>query len=153
MPGSINFLEKDVNYFGDPARFPSIVKEEGLTQRLASLFGRIVSQETPDEGFKIMYDLNLTPPSWDSSFTWPNGKQMTKTQQLDFIRTGGPRMRDWIIENEGDLRNIELTTDQEEKGMSLQQARQDFLSNEIEKIRGEAKKDLEDTLALDFSSM
>ena len=153
MPGSINFLEKDVNYFGDPARFPSIVKEEGLTQRLASLFGRIVSKEAPDEGFRIMYDLNLTPPSWDSSFTWPNGKQMTKTQQLDFIRTGGPRMRDWIIENEGDLRNIELTTDQEEKGMSLQQARQDFLSNEIEKIRGEAKKDLEDTLVLDFSSM
>jgi hypothetical protein len=153
MPGSINFLDKDVNYFGDPARFPSIVKEEGLTQRLASLFGRIISKEAPDEGFRIMYDLNLTPPSWDSSFTWPNGKQMTKTQQLDFIRTGGPRMRDWIVENEGDLRNIELTTDQVEKGMSLQQARQDLLSNEIEKIRGEAKRDLEDTLSLDFSSM
>lgn len=144
MPGSINFLDKDVNYFGDPARFPSIVKEEGLSQRLASLFGRIVSKETPDEGFKIMYDLNLTPPSWDSSFTWPNGKQMTKTQQLEFIRSAGPDMRQWIVDNEADLK--------EEDDL---ETRQNLLNTGLSAIKSEYKSDLqssyEEKLGIDLS--
>jgi hypothetical protein len=144
MPGSINFLDKDVNYFGDPARFPSIVKEEGLTQRLASLFGRIASKETPDEGFKIMYDLNLTPPSWDSSFNWPNGKQMTKTQQLEFIRSAGPDMRQWIVDNEAELR--------EEGDL---ETRQNLLNSGLSAIKSEYKSDLqssyESELGIDLS--
>jgi len=133
MPGSLSFLEKDVNYFGDPARFPSIVKEEGFGQRLASLFGRIASQETPDEGFKIMYDLGLTPPSWDASFNWPNGKQMTKTQQLDFMRSAGPALRDWIIENQDDLR--------EEDDL---ETRQNLLNSGISSVKNEYKDELQD---------
>ena len=144
MPGSINFLDKDVNYFGDPARFPSIVKEEGLSQRLASLFGRIVSKETPDEGFKIMYDLNLTPPSWDSSFNWPNGKQMTKTQQLEFIRSAGPDMRQWIVDNEADLR--------EEDDL---ETRQNLVNSGLSAIKSEYKSDLQSSyeaeLGIDLS--
>jgi len=147
MPGSIHFLNKDVNYFGDPARYPSIVAEEGFGQRLASLFGRLASQETVDPAFKIMYDMNLTPPSWDSSLEWSNGKRMTKTQELEFIRSAGPAMRDWIVENEEALRDPEL--DQEE--------RQNVLSNGISGIRREYKAELEQTyqdeIGLDFENM
>lgn len=147
MPGSIHFLNRDVNYFGDPARYPSIVAEEGFGQRLASLFGRLASQETVDPAFKIMYDMNLTPPSWDSSLNWSNGKRMTKSQELEFIRSAGPAMRDWIVENEEALRDPEL--DQEE--------RQNVLSNGISGIRREYKAELEktyqDEIGLDFENM
>lgn len=147
MPGAINFLNKDVNYFGDPARYPSIVAEEGFGQRLASLFGRLASQETIDPALKIMYDMNLTPPSWDGSLNWSNGKRMTKTQELEFIRSAGPAMRDWIVENEEALRDPEL--DQEE--------RQNVLSNGISGIRREYKADLEtqyqDEIGIDFENM
>jgi len=153
MPGSINFLNKDVNYFGDPARYPSLVEENGVGRRLASIIGRLASSETPDPGFKIMYDLNLSPPSWNNSLNWSDGKRMTKSQELEFIRTAGPRMRDWIVENEDSLKNPEPTETQEEKGLTLQEVSQELLNNEIGKIRGEAKKDLEETMELDFSSM
>ena len=147
MPGAINFLNRDVNYFGDPARYPSIVAEEGFSRRLASLFGRLASQETVDPAFKIMYDMNLTPPSWDGSLNWSNGKRMTKTQELEFIRSAGPAMRDWIVENEDALRDPEL--DQEE--------RQNVLSNGISGIRREYKADLEtqyqDEIGIDFENM
>jgi hypothetical protein len=153
MPGSINFLNKDVNYFGDPARYPSLVEENGVGRRLASIIGRLASSETPDPGFKIMYDLNLTPPSWDSSLKWSDGKRMTKSQELEFIRTAGPRMRDWIVENEYSLKNPEPTETQEEKGLTLQEVSQELLNDEIGKIRSEAKKDLEQNMELDFSAM
>jgi hypothetical protein len=147
MPGSINFLNKDVNYFGDPARYPSIVAEDGPSRRLASLVGRLASQETVDPAFKIMYDMNLTPPSWDSSLNWSNGKRMTKTQELEFIRSAGPAMRDWIVENEDALRDPEL--DQEE--------RQNVLSNGISGVRREYKAGLEtqyqDEIGIDFENM
>ena len=153
MPGAINFLNKDVNYFGDPARYPSLVEENGVGRRLASIIGRLASSETPDPGFKIMYDLNLTPPSWDSSLNWSDGKRMTKSQELEFIRTAGPRMRDWIVENEYSLKNPEPTETQEEKGLTLQEVSQELLNDEIGKIRSEAKKDLEQNMELDFSAM
>ena len=147
MPGAIKFLNKDVNYFGDPARYPSIVAEEGFGQRLASLFGRLASQETVDPAFKIMYDMNLTPPSWDSSLNWSNGKRMTKEQELEFIRSAGPAMRDWIVENEDALRDPELD----------QEGRQNVLSNGISGIRRQYKADLEsqyqDEIGIDFENM
>jgi len=62
-------------------------------------------------------------------------------------------MRDWIVENEDSLKNPEPTETQEEKGLTLQEVSQELLNNEIGKIRGEAKKDLEETMELDFSSM
>jgi hypothetical protein len=153
MPGAINFLNKDVNYFGDPARYPSLVEENGVGRRLASIIGRLASSETPDPGFKIMYDLNLTPPSWNNSLDWSDGKRMTKSQELEFIRTAGPRMRDWIVENEYSLKNPEPTETQEEKGLTLQEVSQELLNDEIGKIRSEAKKDLEQNMELDFSAM
>jgi hypothetical protein len=147
MPGSINFLNKDVNYFGDPARYPSIVAEDGPSRRLASLVGRLASQETVDPAFKIMYDMNLTPPSWDSSLNWSNGKRMTKTQELEFIRSAGPAMRDWIVENEDALRDPELDLEE----------RQNVLSNGISGIRRQYKADLEaqyqDEIGIDFENM
>jgi hypothetical protein len=100
-----------------------------------------------------MYDMNLTPPSWDSSLNWSNGKRMTKTQELEFIRSAGPAMRDWIVENEYSLKNPEPTETQEEKGLTLQEVSQELLNDEIGKIRSEAKKDLEQNMELDFSAM
>jgi hypothetical protein len=134
MPGSINFLNEDVGYFGDPVQFPSIVKEEGFGKRLASLFGRIVSTEKPDPAWEIMYRNNLTPPSWSANLSWDNGFRMTKKEELEFIRTAGPRMRDAIVENADEL--DELPLDQSQK----------LLSNIVEDARREAKDDLQDSL-------
>jgi len=134
MPGSINFLNEDVGYFGDPVQFPSAVKEEGFGKRLASLFGRIVSTEKPDPAWEIMYRNNLTPPSWSANLSWDNGFRMTKKEELEFIRTAGPRMRDAIVENADEL--DELPLDQSQK----------LLSNIVEDARREAKDDLQDSL-------
>ncbi len=134
MPGSINFLNKDVGYFGDPVQFPSAVREEGFGKRLASLFGRIVSTEKPDPAWEIMYRNNLTPPSWSQNLSWDNGFRMTKKEELEFIRTAGPRMRDAIVENAEDLDQLPLDESQK------------LLSNIVENARREAKDDLQDSL-------
>ena len=138
MPGAIQFLNRDVNYFGDPARYPSIVQEDGFGKRVASLFGRIASSENPDPAFQIMYDLELTPPSWDGSLNWSNKKRMTKDQELQFIRNAGPAMRDWIMENEDALRDPDLE----------QKDRQDILNSGIQSIRKQYKADLEFELGI-----
>jgi hypothetical protein len=134
MPGSINFLNEDVGYFGDPVQFPSAVKEEGFGKRLASLFGRIVSTEQTDPAWEVMYRNNLTPPSWSANLSWDNGFRMTKKEELEYIRTAGPRMRDAIIENAEDLDELPLDKSQ------------DLLSKIVESARREAKDDLQDSL-------
>jgi hypothetical protein len=136
MPGSVNFLNKDVNYFGDDAKFPSAIQEEGFGKRLASVFGRIVSTEQPDPAFEVMYRNNLTPPSWDSSLSWDNGKRMTKEQELQFVREAGPMMRERITEISDDLDELPLDE------------AQDLLSTEIRIIRREVKEDLQDRLEI-----
>jgi hypothetical protein len=78
---------------------------------------------------------------------------MTKSQELELIRTAGPRMRDWIVENEYSLKNPEPTETQEEKGLTLQEVSQELLNDEIGKIRSDARKDLEQNMELDFSAM
>jgi hypothetical protein len=134
MPGSINFLNKDVGYFGDPVKFPSAVREEGFGKRLASVFGRIVSTEQLDPAWEVMYRNNLTPPAWDASLSWDNKFRMTKKEELEFIRTAGPRMRDAIIENAEELDELPLDKAQQ------------LLSNIVEEARREAKDDLQDSL-------
>jgi hypothetical protein len=136
MPGSVNFLNKDVNYFGEDAKFPSAIQEEGFGKRLASVFGRIVSTEKPDPAWEIMYRNNLTPPAWDSSLSWDNGKRMTKEQELQFVREAGPMMRDKIVEISDDLDELPLDE------------AQDLLSTEIRIIRREVKEDLQDRLEI-----
>jgi hypothetical protein len=136
MPGSVNFLNKDVNYFGDDAKFPSAVQESGFGRRLASVVGRIVSTEQPDPAWDVLYRNNLTPPAWDSSLSWDNGKKMTKEQELQFIREAGPMMRDAIIDIQGDLDELPLDE------------AQDLLSTEIRIIRREVKEDLQDRLEI-----
>jgi len=136
MPGSVNFLNKDVNYFGDDAKFPSAVQESGFGRRLASVVGRIVSTEQPDPAWDVLYRNNLTPPAWDSSLSWDNGKRMTKEQELQFIREAGPMMRDAIIDIQGDLDELPLDE------------AQDLLSTEIRIIRREVKEDLQDRLEI-----
>ena len=136
MPGSVNFLNKDVNYFGDDAKFPSAVQESGFGRRLASVVGRIVSTELPDPAWEVLYRNNLTPPAWDSSLSWDNGKRMTKEQELQFIREAGPMMRDAIIDIQGDLDELPLDE------------AQDLLSTEIRIIRREVKEDLQDRLEI-----
>jgi hypothetical protein len=136
FPGSVNFLNKDVTYFGDDAKFPSAVKESGFGKRLASVIGRIVSTEQPDPAWEILYRNNLTPPAWDSSLSWDNGKKMTKEQELQFIREAGPMMRDAIIDIQGDLDELPLDE------------AQDLLSTEIRIIRREVKEDLQDRLEI-----
>jgi hypothetical protein len=134
MPGSIKFLDKDVGYFGDPIQFPSAVREEGFGKRLASVFGRIVSTEKPDPAWEVMYKNNLTPPAWDASLSWDNGFRMTKKEELEFIRTAGPRMRDAIVENADDLDSLPLDE------------AQTLLSNIVAAERRGAKDDLQDSL-------
>lgn len=136
FPGSVNFLNKDVNYFGDDAKFPSAVQEEGFGKRLASVVGRVVSTEQPDPAFEVMYRNNLTPPSWDASLSWDNGKRMNKEQELQFIREAGPLMRERIVEISDEL--DELPIDEA----------QDLLRTEIGIIRREVKEDLQDRLEI-----
>ena len=134
MPGSVNFLNKDVGYFGDDAKFPSAVQESGFGRRLASVVGRIVSTEQPDPAWEIMYRNNLTPPAWDSSLSWDNGKKMTKEQELQFVREAGPMMRERIVDISDELDE-----------MPLDEA-QDLLRTEVSIIRREVKDDLQDRL-------
>jgi hypothetical protein len=136
MPGSVNFLNKDVNYFGDDAKFPSAIQEEGFGKRLASVFGRIVSTEKPDPAWDVLYKNNLTPPAWDSSLSWDNGKRMTKEQELQFVREAGPMMRERITEISDELDELPLDE------------AQDLLSTEIRIIRREVKEDLQDRLEI-----
>ena len=136
MPGSVNFLNKDVNYFGDDAKFPSAIQEEGFGKRLASVFGRIVSTEKPDPAWDVLYRNNLTPPAWDSSLSWDNGKRMTKEQELQFVREAGPMMRERITEISDELDELPLDE------------AQDLLSTEIRIIRREVKEDLQDRLEI-----
>jgi hypothetical protein len=136
FPGSVNFLNKDVTYFGDDAKFPSAVKESGFGKRLASVIGRIVSTEQPDPAWEILYRNNLTPPAWDSSLSWDNGKKMTKEQELQFIREAGPMMRNAIIDIQGDLDELPL------------EDAQDLLGTEIRIIRRQVKEDLQDRLEI-----
>jgi hypothetical protein len=136
MPGSVNFLNKDVNYFGDDAKFPSAIQEEGFGKRLASVFGRIVSTEKPDPAWDVLYRNNLTSPAWDSSLSWDNGKRMTKEQELQFIREAGPMMREKIVEISDELDELPLDE------------AQDLLSTEIRIIRREVKEDLQDRLEI-----
>ena len=136
MPGSVNFLNKDVNYFGDDAKFPSAVQEEGFGKRLASVFGRIVSTEKPDPAWDVLYRNNLTPPAWDSSLSWDNGKRMTKEQELQFVREAGPMMRERIVEISDELDELPLDE------------AQDLLRTEVSIIRREVKDDLQDRLEI-----
>jgi len=134
MPGSVNFLNKDVGYFGDDAKFPSAVQESGFGRRLASVVGRIVSTEQPDPAWEIMYRNNLTPPAWDSSLSWDNGKKMTKEQELQFVREAGPMMRERIVDISDELDELPLDE------------AQDLLRTEVSIIRREVKDDLQDRL-------
>jgi hypothetical protein len=136
MPGSVNFLNKDVNYFGDDAKFPSAVQESGFGRRLASVVGRIVSTEQPDPAWEVLYRNNLTPPAWDASLSWDNGKRMTKEQELQFVREAGPIMRERITEISDELDELPLDE------------AQDLLSTEIRIIRREVKEDLQDRLEI-----
>jgi hypothetical protein len=136
MPGSVNFLNKDVNYFGDDAKFPSAVQESGFGRRLASVVGRIVSTEQPDPAWEIMYRNNLTPPAWDASLSWDNGKKMTKEQELQFVREAGPMMRERIVEISDELDELPLDE------------AQDLLRTEVSIIRREVKDDLQDRLEI-----
>lgn len=131
FPGSSAFLDKRLGYFGDPARYNSILEENGPGRRALSLVGRIASSETPDPAFQIMYRNALTPPKWQGSLKWSNDIKMNKAEQREFVGIAGPLMKEWIIDNEEALND--LTTEEA----------QEFLSNNIGQIRRSVKADLE----------
>ena len=131
MPGSSAFLDKSLGYFGDPARYNSIIEENGIGRRAFSLLGRIASSETPDPAFQIMYRNGLTPPKWQGSLNWSNDVRMNKAEQREFIGIAGPLMKEWIIDNEETLNDLPNDEAQE------------FLSNNIGQIRRSVKADLE----------
>jgi hypothetical protein len=131
FPGSSAFLDKKLGYFGDPARYNSIMQENGPGRRALSLVARIASSETPDPAFEIMYRNALTPPKWQGSLKWSNDIKMNKAEQREFVGIAGPLMKEWIIDNEETLND--LPTDEA----------QEFLSNNIGQIRRSVKADLE----------
>jgi len=131
MPGSSAFLDKSVGYFGDPARYNSIIEENGIVRRAFSLVGRIASSETPDPAFQIMYRNALTPPKWQGSLKWSNDIKMNKAEQREFVSIAGPLMKEWIIDNEENLNDLPNDEAQE------------FLSNNIGQIRRSVRADLE----------
>ena len=131
FPGSSAFLDKKLGYFGDPARYNSILEENGPGRRALSLVARIASSETPDPAFEIMYRNALTPPKWQGSLKWSNDIKMNKAEQREFVGIAGPLMKEWIIDNEETLND--LPTDEA----------QEFLSNNIGQIRRSVKADLE----------
>jgi hypothetical protein len=131
MPGSAEFLDKKLGYFGDPARYNSIIEENGLGRRALSLVGRLASSETPDPAFQIMYRNGITPPKWQGSLQWSNEIKMSKAEQREFVSIAGPIMKEWIIDNE-DIIN-DLTTEEA----------QDYISNNFSQIRRGVKADLE----------
>ena len=131
FPGSSAFLDKKLGYFGDPARYNSIMQENGPGRRALSLVGRIASSETPDPAFQIMYRNALTPPKWQGSLKWSNDIKMNKAEQREFVSIAGPLMKEWIIDNEETLND--LPNDEAKE----------FLSNNIGQIRRSVKADLE----------
>jgi len=131
FPGSSAFLDKKLGYFGDPARYNSIIEENGPGRRALSLVARIASSETPDPAFEIMYRNALTPPKWQGSLKWSNDIKMSKAEQREFVGIAGPLMKEWIIDNEETLNDLPNDEAQE------------FLSNNIGQIRRSVKADLE----------
>ena len=131
FPGSSAFLDKKLGYFGDPARYNSIMQENGPGRRALSLVARIASSETPDPAFEIMYRNALTPPKWQGSLKWSNDIKMNKAEQREFVGIAGPLMKEWIIDNEETLNDLPNDEAQE------------FLSNNIGQIRRSVKADLE----------
>jgi hypothetical protein len=131
FPGSSAFLDKKLGYFGDPARYNSIMQENGPGRRALSLVARIASSETPDPAFEIMYRNALTPPKWQGSLNWSNDIKMNKAEQREFVSIAGPLMKEWIIDNEETLNDLPNDEAQE------------FLSNNIGQIRRSVKADLE----------
>jgi hypothetical protein len=103
FPGSSAFLDKDLNYFGDKARYNSIMQENGFTRRAFSLIGRIASTERPDPAFEILYKNGVTPPNWSQSMKWMDKTPMTKAEQREFIAAAGPQMKQFIIDNESTI--------------------------------------------------
>ena len=103
FPGSSAFLDKDLNYFGDKARYNSIMQEDGFTRRAFSLIGRIASTERPDPAFEILYKNGVTPPNWSQSMKWMDKTSMTKAEQREFIAAAGPQMKQFIIDNESTI--------------------------------------------------
>ena len=128
FPGSSAFLDKDLNYFGDPARYNSIMQENGFTRRAFSLIGRITSTEKPDPAFEILYKNGLTPPNWSQSMSWRDKTPMTKAEQREFVSSAGPRMKQFIISNEEILNQMDTETAQQ------------YLSNAFSTIRGGTKR-------------
>jgi len=112
FPGSSAFLDKDLNYFGDKARYNSIMQEDGFTRRAFSLIGRIAATEKPDPAFEILYKNGITPPNWSQSLQWRDKTPMTKAQQREFISSAGPRMKQFIIDNESTISMLDTETAQ-----------------------------------------
>ena len=132
FPGSSAFLDKDLNYFGDPARYNSIMQENGFTRRAFSLIGRITSSENPDPAFEILYKNGITPPKWNQSLQWFDKTPMNKAEQREFVRAAGPLMRQFIIDNESTIEQIQDT-----------ETAQKFISNGISAIRAGVKGQLQ----------
>ena len=132
FPGSSAFLDKDLNYFGDPARYNSIMQENGFTRRAFSLIGRITSSENPDPAFEILYKNGITPPKWNQSLQWFDKTPMNKAEQREFVRAAGPLMRQFIIDNEPTIEQIQDT-----------ETAQKFISNGISAIRAGVKGQLQ----------
>jgi len=128
FPGSSAFLDKDLNYFGDPARYNSIMQENGFTRRAFSLVGRITSTEKPDQAFEILYRNGITPPNWSQSMSWRDKTPMTKAEQREFIASAGPSMKEFIIRNEEILNQMDTETAQK------------YVANSFSAIRGNAKR-------------
>jgi len=128
FPGSSAFLDKDLNYFGDPARYNSIMQENGFTRRAFSLVGRITSTEKPDQAFEILYRNGITPPNWSQSMSWRDKTPMTKAEQREFIASAGPSMKEFIIRNEEILNQMDTETAQK------------YVVNSFSAIRGNAKR-------------
>jgi hypothetical protein len=127
FPGSSAFLDKDLNYFGDKARYNSIMQEDGFTRRAFSLVGRIAATEKPDLAFEILYKNGITPPNWSQSLQWMDKTPMTKAEQREFIASAGPRMRQFIIDNESTISLLDT------------ESAQKFVSNNFSAIRRGAK--------------
>ena len=127
FPGSSAFLDKDLNYFGDKARYNSIMQEDGFTRRAFSLVGRIAATEKPDPAFEILYKNGITPPNWNQSLKWSDKTSMNKAEQREFIATAGPRMRQFIIDNESTISMLDT------------EDAQSFVSNNFSAIRKNAK--------------
>jgi hypothetical protein len=131
FPGSEAFLDKKLGYFGEPARYNSIIQENGLGRRAFSLIGRVISSEAPDPAFEIMYRNGIIPPKWHGSLQWSNEVRMNRAEQREFVSIAGPLMNQWIIDNEEIIDSLPT------------EEAQDFISNNFSQIRKSVKSDLE----------